>query len=48
MIIVADTRSRYRRKWTRWLAIYAAVAVVVYLVIYFAFFSSGGGGGGPY
>ncbi|HEY7478188.1 MAG TPA: hypothetical protein VIB62_08115 [Actinomycetota bacterium] len=39
-------RSRYGRKWKRWLAIYLAIGAVAYVVIYVAFFHHGGGGGG--
>ena len=41
---IDQRRSRYRKNWKKWVAIYLAVGVVAYLVIYLVV-SSGGGRG---
>jgi hypothetical protein len=43
--VMAERKTGYRRRWGKWLSIYAAAAVVVYLIVYFVFFYHAGGGG---
>ncbi len=43
---MAQKVAGYGRKWKKWLAIYAAVALVAYVILYLLLFHGGASAGG--